>query len=144
MAFSLAFSIAGVILYGAGAWGFGGYRWGVLLNQLIGCVLLKYLLAKIIGLCSPIMLVTSSSATQSLWSVYFVWSKHIAVVLNFCHGFTKLSRKISHARSQDQRSLPSHTRCRSSMSASLTACFKSSFMQPVTPSSTTSVGPCTG
>ena len=72
LVFCLAFSTAGVILYGAGTWGFGGYRWGVLLNQLIGCVLLQYLLAKIIGLCSPIMLVTSSSATQSLWSVYFI------------------------------------------------------------------------
>ena len=43
MAFCLALSAAGLVLCGAVGWGVGGYRGGLRLNQLIGCVLLKYL-----------------------------------------------------------------------------------------------------
>ena len=43
LAFCLAFSAAGLDLCGAVGRGAGGYRGGLCLNQLIGCVLLKYL-----------------------------------------------------------------------------------------------------
>ena len=43
MAFCLAFSEAGLVLCGAVGRGVEGYRGGLCLNQLIGCVLLKYL-----------------------------------------------------------------------------------------------------
>ena len=41
--FCWALSVAGLVLCGAGVCGAGGYRGGLRLNQLIGCVLLKYL-----------------------------------------------------------------------------------------------------
>lgn len=44
MAFCLAFSVAGLVLCGAVGRGVEGYRGGLCLNQLIGVVLLKYLI----------------------------------------------------------------------------------------------------
>ena len=43
MAFCWACSEAGLVLCGAAGLGVEGYRGGLCLNQLIGCVLLKYL-----------------------------------------------------------------------------------------------------
>ena len=40
----MAFSAAGLVLCGAVGWGVGGYLRGLRLNQLIGSVLLKYLI----------------------------------------------------------------------------------------------------
>ena len=47
MAFCLAFSVAGLVLCGAVGRGVEGYRGGLCLNQLIGCVLLNYLTAQL-------------------------------------------------------------------------------------------------